>query len=223
MFWAWRTRSQTHPGLANVPALIQSKVFNLPANWGSTFLSYLTKFFGVHQKCTAKFKHFSYQLIRHHNPSSKEKMQMGILAKVLKGSRRGKERGSDLAKEKGILHGRDLKRKSKWWIVWFHKESSSKMEGTTTWKISKHQLIVQSLSWWMNPGESWYLLPRLWHTAPITVLLNVNHLLQPALVKQQLLSGKLTGMENVEQGSSCNDPDLQTKLMPDDLPQHTGD
>lgn len=75
----------------------------------------------------------------------------------------------------------------------------------------------------MNPWESRYLLPRPWHIAPITVLLNVNHLLKSALVDQQLPSRELTGMENVEQGSSCKDPDLQIKVMPDDLPQHSED
>lgn len=34
---------------------------------------------------------------------------------------------------------------------------------------------------------------------------------------------KGAGMETVKQGSSCKDPDLQIKLMPDDLPQHSKD
>lgn len=63
------------------------------------------------------FYHFSYQLTRHHNLHSKKKMQMGNLIQVLIGLRGGKEWGSDLAKEKGIFHAGNLKRKSKWQIT----------------------------------------------------------------------------------------------------------
>lgn len=86
---------------------------------------------------------------------------MGIL--VLKGLRRGKEWRRDVAKEKGILDGEDLKIKSTQWIVMCDFLNRAPQTHPGRWKA---QGMVEFLSWWMNPGESQHLLPRLWHTAP---------------------------------------------------------
>lgn len=68
-----------------------------------------------------------------------------------------------------------------------------------------------------------HLLPRLWHIAPITVTLNVNHLLKDHICGESLPSRKITEMENTEQDSSCKDFNLQAQLIQNHLPQHNKD
>lgn len=49
----------------------------------------------------------------------------------------------------------------------------------------------------MNPRATQCLLPRLWCTAPVTVTLNVNHLLGAVIVDKQRLCRKCTEAENM--------------------------
>lgn len=55
----------------------------------------------------------------------------------------------------------------------------------------------------MNPRAT---LPRLRPIAPVTVTLNVNHLLKAVFGDEQPPCRKGTEAENMEEGSSCKDP-----------------